>query len=231
MNDQELIRRTLEITAGMRSLEKIGRFIEEDPWLKAPEVFRGKAKIRLIILGQDPTVQRLDDRFKVKKVLNLDRNEKKNNRYIDKLYNYIQRICQELGLDIEQDVYATNILKNFFTCPPDLIEKTMNGFIQKAFSSWRDLLIEELSEFEDIPVITLGEHVRRCVANKSRLIRYYWGYIRPRVEPSNEPSHILPNDNCLMMHVFPFPHIHGPRHALYRNNHDKYIAHVKKYIQ
>ena len=62
--------------------------------------------VKLIILGQDPTIQNPNSRAKVDVVLNLDKS--------NSLRTYISGITRDLGIDIDKNVYATNLLKCFF---------------------------------------------------------------------------------------------------------------------
>lgn len=217
MDGQELAKRITETTKVMKSSE-IKNFIDKTG-LVAPIPFRGKGKIELIILGQDPTVRKMKHREEIKVTLLLDQEK-------GRLPNYLRGICRKLGLDLDQSVYATNILKNYFTDRPDQMEKNHPGLIRKAFSFWKDLLLEELSEFKDVPVITLGEPVLSCFMKDPVLIRYYWGYEGP-AKYGKIMTHVPPDKNELRRHIFPFPHIHGLGHKLYRKSLDNYAKYMR----
>lgn len=223
MDKQELARRTAEITEKLRSSE-IAQYIDK-AGLAAPPPFRGSAKIKLIILAQDPTVRKMKHRQEITVTLLLDQLHKKG-----RLPKYLRNVCQELGLDLDLNVYATNILKNFFADRPDQLEKNEPGLIKRAFSYWKSLLDEELLEFKDIPVITLGEPVVNCFMKEPVLIRYYWGYEGPK-NYRGKMKHILPGENSLHRHIFPFAHIHGLRHKLYNENLKRYAKYMKDYIK
>lgn len=70
----------------------------------------GSGDIKLIILGQDPTVRNAAQRAKIKRTLNLDKGK-------GALRVYVERICASLGLSLD-NVYATNIYKYFYALPP-----------------------------------------------------------------------------------------------------------------
>ncbi|MEL7657215.1 MAG: hypothetical protein AAGU75_15060 [Bacillota bacterium] len=70
-----------------------------------PAVYRGKGEIKLIVLGQDPTVKNSQLRKKVHVALLLNRS--------GGLKTYLQDICSNLGISLENNVYATNVLKIF----------------------------------------------------------------------------------------------------------------------
>ncbi|MDH7514041.1 MAG: hypothetical protein QHH14_13930 [Clostridiales bacterium] len=223
MNNQELAERTAAITEELRSSD-IGKYVD-NTGLPAPIPFRGSGQIKLIILARNPTVHKMKHKQEIKVTLLLDDYHKKG-----RLPKYLQNVCQELGLDLYQNVYATNILKNSFTDRPDQLEKKAPGLIKKAFSYWKDLLYEEFLEFRDIPVITLGEPVVNCFLKKPVQIRYYWGFRGPR-DYTGKMKHILPGENSLHRHIFPFAHIHGLRHKLYNENLKCYAKYMKDYIK
>lgn len=80
-----------------------------DTSLTPPDPFRGSGKIRLIILGQDPTVQDPENRKKIKVTLLLNQP--------GRLRTYLEKVCKALEIDLDENIYATNLLKNFFTVP------------------------------------------------------------------------------------------------------------------
>jgi hypothetical protein len=95
-------------------------------------------KIRLIVIGQDPTVKNEASRETIETVLNLDKQH-------SSLYNYISLICEKLGLDLPQHVYFTNYAKNFFTHPSTQIVEC--NLLHEVSQYWLPLLQEELSIF------------------------------------------------------------------------------------
>lgn len=216
MFQQQYAQKIVEITEKLRSSE-LKRYID-DTGLSAPLPFRGSGPIKLIILGQDPTVRSMKHRQEIKVTLLLDKP--------GRLPNYLRDVCGKLGLDFERNLYATNILKNFFIDRPDqLAKKEYPGLIQQAFAYWRNFLLEELSEFKDLPVITLGEPVVNCLSVSPVLIRDFWGFQGPACY-DGEMKHILPNENILHSHIFPFPHIHGFGHKIYRNGLSRYTSYM-----
>ena len=81
--------------------------------------FKESDNMKLIIIGQDPTIKNENQRIRIKTTLNLDKN--------GSLKTYITGICNKLGIRLE-NVYATNVFKYFYTCPPartmDISKKT-----------------------------------------------------------------------------------------------------------
>ena len=154
------------------SRSEIGAYV--DNTLVPPELHRGSGKIKLIILGQDPTVHDPEYKKKIKVVLLLNQDGGLK-RYLG------DTICKGLGIDLNENIYATNLLKNFFTVPPDKKRKEDPEFFQKAADYWIPLLKEEIEEFENVPVLSLGEPVLNCLTKSPDkvLIRYSWGYEGP----------------------------------------------------
>lgn len=91
----------------------LGRYV--DSKLCIPRSFQGTGPIKLVLLGQDPTVKRESARATIRTVLNLDREVN--------LRRYVARICLGLGLKLEKHVYATNYVKSFFVRPPTQIRE------------------------------------------------------------------------------------------------------------
>ena len=89
--------------------------------------------------------------------------------------------------------------------------------------------IDKIEEFENVPVLTLGEPVLNCLTKfpDCVLIRYYWGYEGPAKYGRNFGC-IEPEENVLSRIIFPFPHLPGLRHKFYRQQMDGYLAFMKK---
>lgn len=191
-----------------------------DPKLRIPKPYIGKGSIKLIVLGQDPTTKDQVARKNVKVVLNLDKKKS--------VWNYLQKICWGLGIDMNENVYATNLFKNFFTMPPTQI-KAINIF--SAFlSHWQPLLEEEIMQFPDVPVITLGEPVMQTLLqpNGMHRVREYWGYTPEwQIGRLDSFNYIRPENNILNRTLFPFPHQPSLRKKFYQLRMHDYIAFVK----
>lgn len=217
MEYKQLSQSTKKITQELYK-SSLGHYI--DMSLTAPLPFRGVGEIRLIVLGQDPTIQNAKYRSYIRTTLLLDQP--------GHLKNYLQRIGRGLGIELESNVYATNLLKNFFITPPDQIRKKHPEFLQQISIYWIPLLLEEISVFPNIPILTLGEPVINCLMKKMGwvLIRNYWGYEGPG--NYNEDFKIcMPEDNILERIIFPFPHIHGLQKHFYNIQMEKYIDYIK----
>jgi uracil-DNA glycosylase len=150
----------------------------------------GNGEIRLIIIGQDPTIKNLSQRSKISTTLNLNRS--------GSLKRYIELICEKMGLTLE-NVYATNIFKYFYTSPP---ATTMDVLFNHLTMNIR-LLRRELEVYPGLKVITLGEPVLQLLSNiyKDR-VRYYWDY--GNITNSREFRKCI--DNEIDRSFYPFPH-------------------------
>jgi len=192
-----------------------------DSTLGIPEPFRGQGEIRLIVLGQDPTVKNPHSRRRIKTVLNLDTS--------GSLRAYLSRICEGLRLNLDQHVYATNHLKNFFVEPPTQIEEI--DVFEVFGPIWLPLLQQELASFPEAPVITLGQPLLGALVcgDASPLVRDYWGYTPGWKSGDTGPfRHLAPRENLLQRTVFPFPHQPSIRKQFYRDRLADYTAFVRQ---
>jgi len=117
------------------------------PYSKADSI----SNIKLVIIGQDPTIQDKNESSKKRQqeiTITLDLNNEHGN-----LRNYCKLICENLDLNIDKEVYATNLCKCVFKEKP-----AYNGVLDKHSNQWIPLLKKELSAFsEKVIFITLGE--------------------------------------------------------------------------
>lgn len=202
--------------------------LKQDEWLRQyvdgtlpiPKPYHGSGKIKLIVLGQDPTVKAERGRKTIRTVLNLDRK--------GSVRAYLAGVCNDLGLQLAENVYATNLYKNFFIHPPTQI--TEIDVFQEFFGFWLPLLKDELGPFPGVPVITLGEPVLAPLVgeNVSTRVRDYWGYM-PEWKEGKEKSfqYVRAADNQLNRIVFPFPHQPSLRKEFYKARLRDYVAFVK----
>jgi hypothetical protein len=189
-----------------------------------PRTFRGKGEIKLIVLGQDPTVKNAASLSKIDVVLNLRRK--------GGLWNYLQRICLNLGLDLSQHVYATNYLKNFFVKPPTQIHDFK---VFEEFSHhWLPVLQEELAEFAGLTVIALGQPLLSMLRLEPAmpLVRDYWGYT-PQWKQGDKGQfdYLRPSENVLGRAIFPFPHQPSIRKEFYKQRLGDYCDFASKTIR
>jgi len=214
MNINEVIKKAGSIRKELLKNDKLSKDIDSN--INTIPVHKvGTEEIKLIFLGQDPTVKNEKSRRKIKTVLNLDRP--------NSLYTYLSDITTKLGYDIEKNVYATNFFKCFFKFPP----AREKGLLSKHKDTWLDLLIQELKEYPDTVIITLGEPlIDVIVLNGSKKVRDYWGYIGKNMS-SGIFSYIKAADNIINRDIYPFPHQPSIRKEFYRKYLGSYIDFVK----
>jgi hypothetical protein len=192
-----------------------------DHTLSIPKPYIGSGEIRLVILGQDPTVKDPESRKSIKTVLNLDKN--------GSVRAYLTRVCNGLGLDIRENIYATNLYKNFFIKPPTQINDI--DIFHVFLDAWLPLLLDELRIFGEIPILTLGEPILAplFISDIPSKVRYYWGYTPKWQSGVFEPfRYINRNDNKLSRIMFPFPHQPSKDRPFYKTRMDDYILFTKK---
>lgn len=197
---------------------QLGKYI--DTSLETPQPYRGQGKIRLIVLGQDPTIRAVEKRQDIKTVLNLDKN--------GSVRAYVAGVCNDLGIKATENVYATNLYKNFFVRPPTQIAEV--DIFQEFVGAWLPLLIDELAEFPGVPLITLGEPLLAPLVNDGvpAKVRHYWGYV-PHWEMQRllPYQYIKPQQNKLARVIFPFPHQPSLRKKFYRTKMKEYTRFVR----
>lgn len=185
--------------------------------------FQGSGEIKLIVLGQDPTVHDRDYKKRLKVTLLLNQP--------GRLRRYIEDICKGLDIVLDENVYATNILKNFFIVPPDTLHKSNPNFFQQAAEYWIPLLREEIEKYKNVPILSLGQPVLNCLMKTPNqvLIRNYWGFERKGQYGSNF-GYIEPIKNVISRVIFPFPHLPGRKHKIYQQQYKGYLAFIKNCI-
>ena len=149
---------------------------------------------KLIFIGQDPTVRRKESRSDINVTLNLD---KKNS-----LKTYLKKVCDILLIDIEKEVYATNLYKCFFHSPP-AEDQTI---LTRHFKIWNDLLKNELNVFKNSIIITLGEPlIKQLIHAENRKVKYYWDYIG-NTKSGGKFKFVKSNENYLQERIYPLAH-------------------------
>ncbi|MGD1007876.1 MAG: uracil-DNA glycosylase family protein [Ignavibacteriaceae bacterium] len=171
--------------------------------------------IKIIIIGQDPTVKIKASRERIKCTLNLDKN--------GSLKNYILNICKQLGLGIE-NIYATNIFKYFYDTPPARTPQVLNEHLVPNL----ELLKSELACYPQQLIITLGLPVLQLLVDDKAQVRDYWGYDKKTGKKLREFSYCKASNNKLNRDIFPFPHQPSvSRIKYYSSNLEDYISYMK----
>jgi uracil-DNA glycosylase len=203
----------------------VGRFV--DVAYPIPRPFVGTGDIRLVIIGQDPTVQRTESRAAITMVLNLDRG--------GRLRAYLVNLCRDLLIDLDQHVYATNACKCFFTDPPTTILKRDGvDVLAESANLWLPLLVDELAHFPDAFIISLGEPVLAMLTRPEyrHPMRAYWGYDRRWREGVYLPMRAIDaEESTVGRRIFPIVHEptqRGRRTAFYRERRQAYLEFIRQ---
>ncbi len=173
-------------------------------------------EIKLIIIGQDPTVKNEKSREKITCTLNLDKT--------GALKNYISNVCKGLNLELS-NIYATNVFKYFYTIPPAQTMYVLQAHLQPNL----ELLNSELAAFPNAKIITLGEPVLQLLAGEKKQVKNFWDYNRRTKKSDDNYLLCKANDNKLGRDFFPFPHQPSIRKEFYMNHLAKYIRFVKNH--
>jgi uracil-DNA glycosylase len=185
-----------------------------DKTLNTVKPFEGGNGVRLIIIGQDPTVQKLTTRLKIEYTLNLDKE--------GPLKSYISKICQLLDIPFES-IYATNLFKYFYTYPPQRFRHILDNHLPENL----ELLKKELAQFPDVPIITLGQPVLQLLSVKDKEVKFFWGHPKA-VKTAGQCSSCDSNQNQVNRKIFPFPHQTSMTKEFYRDNLEKYCSYMAK---
>ncbi|WP_395844907.1 uracil-DNA glycosylase family protein [Cystobacter fuscus] len=183
-----------------------------------PLPFVGGGDIRLVVLGQDPTIKNEASRENIRTVLNLDKP--------GALRRYIEQIAKALGLELE-NVYATNVCKHFFRNPPSVILKSHGqNVLQQGSELTLPILQRELARFADATVVSLGEPVLSALVcnGGSLFVRVYWGYDEPRRMMSAIPA----RHSRLERTIYPLPHQPALRLHFYKSNLDQFLRFIRQ---
>jgi len=171
--------------------------------------------IKLIFIGQDPTVRIPESRKEITATLNLDKN--------NSLKSYLRLVSNKLQINVEKEVYATNLYKCFFTSPPADDE----SILTRHFKIWADLLINELSVFKKTIIISLGEPlIKQLIHTGEKEVKYFWNYIGKTQSGKNFKA-IESTNNYLQKKIYPIAHQPTwSQNKFYRDYLDDYLNFV-----
>ena len=181
-----------------------------------PKPYKGNGKIKLIIIGQDPTIRNKESRPKVKTVLNLDKQ--------DALEKYIKNeICGGLGIDPEE-FYATNLFKYFYSEPPKDTEFVLWAHLEPNLT----LLKKEIAQYPNCPIITLGDPVFKLLSgNPKKRLNKLWGY-QSQDKPSTGHFQMEYIEH-FGRYIYPLPHLPSwQKIAFYKNTLKDYLKFMKQ---
>jgi len=179
--------------------------------------FKGKKEIKLIIIGQDPTIRNIKSRKNITCTLNLNKN--------NSLKTFIRSICEKLGITLD-NVYATNLFKYFYTYPPADTIKVLQAHLEPNL----ELLKHELDEYKGLPIITLGQPLLQLLCGDNALIRTFWDYDKKTGKTNGNFSYSNANENKLNRDFYPFPHQPSIRKEFYKNTLASYTLFMRSKI-
>lgn len=205
MNSEHIIERVIKIRIALPAMQANAIDFEHNP---VPP-FVGAEETKLLVVGQDPTINNSRERENIKCTLNLNRR--------GPLRNYINKICSGLGLSLE-NIYATNLYKYFYSTPPARTFEVLCAHKEPNIK----LLKEEAALFRGCPIITLGEPVLRLIAGDKAKVKSFWGYYGCGYH------HIAAEDSILGGPIFPFPHLRSMGKDFYKMNLEGYLNYMRE---
>ncbi len=176
--------------------------------------FQGREIIKLIIIGQDPTIKNVTSRKNITRTLNLDKN--------NSLRRYIEDICSGLGITLD-NVYATNLFKYFYTIPPAKTMEVLKMHLQPNL----ELLKQEIAEYNNVAIITLGEPVLQLLTDEKSKVRVFWDYNAETGSSNGNFTFSMAKENKLKKDFSPFPHQPSIRKVFYKNTLAEYLKDMK----
>lgn len=123
----------------------------EEVTLRVKPYSRDGSGLRLMLIGQDPTIRRNPER--VKYVLMLDQPRSALSRWLVGLF-------AKTAYD-SMTIYATNAVKCTFATPPSSRHEGGLHFLRPYYLNCRAYLLEEITRFRPDLAITLGEPAHR----------------------------------------------------------------------
>ncbi|MFP4418824.1 MAG: uracil-DNA glycosylase family protein [Chitinispirillaceae bacterium] len=172
--------------------------------------------IKLIIIGQDPTIRNVKRREFIDTTLNLDKN--------GSLKTYISDICAQFSIELS-NIYATNVFKYFYQKPPADTKEVLKQHLAPNLQ----LLRMELEAYPDAAVFTLGEPVLQLLIRDGvkEKVRMYWDYEKETGESGFDFTHCRAGDNAINRDFFPFPHQPSIRKEFYKSTFGQYLEYMR----
>lgn len=200
----DLMLRSQEIVRRLANDLALNSYVDAE--LPLPRPFIGRGEIQLVIIGQDPTVENEASRKKIATALMLDGN--------GPLPRFLSSVCAKLGFSLE-NVYATNVCKNFFKQTPTQIKEARRiDVIGLSHRQWMPLLQEELAWFPNAAIISLGQPSLRCLVRPgfSHDVKSYWGYRQGWSKQGFDPFRpVIAEQSVIDRTFFPFVHLNTNR--------------------
>jgi hypothetical protein len=219
---EDVIQRSREALSNLAKDPVVGPYV--DAGLGIPNPFSKGDDVRLIVIGQDPTVKAEATRTAIRTVLNLDKP--------GTLRTFILKICDRLGLSLDKHVYATNLCKNFFREKPTTLKRTQGvDVLRLSLSYWLPVLRYELEHFPNATVVTHVEPILSLLvhADRPRRMRHYWGHHNDWRNGHLGPLHrVEAADSCLERVFYPFIHQLSSGSSFYSRRFSDYLAFIRR---
>ncbi|HET53811.1 MAG TPA: hypothetical protein ENN33_01180 [Ignavibacteria bacterium] len=151
--------------------------------------------------------------------MNLDKN--------GSIKKYVVRICDALGIRLEENVFATNFAKNFFVSPPTSIKEI--DVLKESKKYWLPLLQSEIKEFPKAKIISLGEPLLNVLVkeNFDKRVRVYWDYTKNWQERLDfKFRRIEEYQNNLDRVIYPLPHQPALKTMFYKEKLEGYLKFI-----
>jgi uracil-DNA glycosylase family 4 len=112
-------------------------------------------KIKLLLIGQDPTILKNPER--VKTVLMLEDNKGRKGQ----LRKWLEtELFGEVNFR-EIEIYATNLVKCQFDFPPSQSKKGAFNFLSERYEKCKDYIFSEINNYNPDIILTLGESAHK----------------------------------------------------------------------
>lgn len=222
MTKSQIIQEALDIRDNLKKHKDSADNPIDDSFNPIPPYY-GSGEVKLVIIGQDPTIQNIKSRQSITSTLNFDKG--------GSLKTYADKICNKLGISLN-NIYATNVFKYFYTNPP-----AYTGVLEKHIDENIVLLKKELAIYPDAHIITFGEPVLQLITNEKAKMKYYWDFV------NKTKKNTLNYKKCggafkkcdtpskIGRVFYPFPHVPTVlRNDFYRENLTGYMDYMKNEI-
>ncbi len=183
--------------------EKCDRCTSVD--LQVKPYLKNSNGVRVMLIGQDPTIHKKNDR--VKRVLMLDQPNSQLSRWLRNLFG--EETFNSLI------IYATNLIKCSFPEPPYTTAKGTIKKLKPYFEKCNEYLRSELVNFRPELVLTLGEPAHKLFVsfldNADDLIDSMQGAFTGRFAKASKDGLEFDYSPCLHIRTFRVDDVYGDR--------------------
>lgn len=214
----DVVRRSAEVSSRLKTRPDLRQYMDDG--LPIPRPFVGTGAIKLVVVGQDPTVGMYKTRQRITHTLMLNEG--------GPLTRFLQQVCGALGVKAKENVYATNLCKSFFTDPPAKVKDV--NLVAETSAEWLPILLDELDHFPQACVISLGEPVLEVLLRPTaqQQMKWYWGH-HPQwqVGRTNLFRLVECADSAIARRFYPFIHSNNNT-GFYKMRLNEYLTFIRK---